>query len=235
MLLFQEWNQKMSAKLRYLFIVLLLSVIQPLLKAQDNELSLGLRAGNNAALGNFAAVSLEAAQTLGKDFSLNAGVQYSTLPRTALEMRPAYSRDFNWGKLSPELLLSYTRLESINNFALGFGAGVDMERISARLGYYYRLYGGHGGRITEPFNVYYELCLHFLKKIQKWNLDLLISNCEIFELERHYQPSFIAEVSYYPGARIGLMLGLGCKPSGMFHISADYYQSFLKTGICCRW
>ena len=66
-------------------------------------------------------------------------------------------------------------------------------------------------------------------------MQLAITNCETFELERHYQPSFLAECRYYPGAKLGVTMSLGCKPAGMFNMSADYYQSFLKIGVCYRW
>ena len=69
----------------------------------------------------------------------------------------------------------------------------------------------------------------------KWDLFLSITNNELFELERHFQPSFIAECFYYPTQKIGVPFGLGCKPAGMFNMSADYYQSYLKTGLCYRW
>ena len=222
-------------RLRLLLTLSLLAFCSSVLSAQDDELKVGLRAGHNAAFDGFAALSLETVQTIGQNISISGGLQYNTIGKTALEVRPAYNMNFNWGKVSAEVLAAYTNLTSINSFAAGAGACVDSKSISARLGYYYHIFGGNGGAITEPFNVYYELRAHFLRKLENWNLDLVITNCEIFELERHYQPSFIVEGSYYLMSRLGISLGLGCKPSGMFNMSADYYQSFLKTGVCYRW
>ena len=54
-------------------------------------------------------------------------------------------------------------------------------------------------------------------------------------LERHYQPSFIALCSYDLNDYLGLSMGVGCKPAGMFNLSADYYQSFLNLGVCYSW
>ena len=133
------------------------------------------------------------------------------------------------------LLMAYTNLASVNSFAAGAGAIYDYGRISAKLGYYYRVYGGHGSRITEPFNIYYELSVHLLQQIENWDIDLTLTNNETFELERHYQPSFIAECFHFPTSKLGIAFGIGCKPAGMFNLSADYYQSFIKTGICFRW
>ena len=38
----------------------------------------------------------------GKDFRLNSGVQLSTYRRTAIDVRPAYFKDFTWGRLAAE-------------------------------------------------------------------------------------------------------------------------------------
>ena len=222
-------------KVRHLFVILLLALVPQGLKAQDDVLKVGLRAGNNAAFGGFVATSLETNQTFGEEFSIHGGVQYSTIGRVALEARPTYTKNFAWGRLSAEVLLTYAHLTSINNMAVGGGVCVDYRWVDATLGYYYRLYGGRGGRITEPFNIYYGARVHLLRENDDWDVTLAITNNEIFELERHYQPSFIAECIYYLMNRLGISLGIGCKPAGMFHISADYYQSYIKTGVCYRW
>ena len=221
-------------RLKLLLILLLIS--SPLItSAQDNEIKAGLRLGHNVAFGGFAAASIETVQTFFGGFSLHGGVQYNTIGKTAIEARPAYNIALEWGRLSIESAFTYTNLSSINGFTAGAGATMDSRYIGARLGYYYHLYGGRGGRLSEPFNIYYELRGHFLQKIEKWNLDLIITNCETFELERHFQPSFIAEGSFFPTSRLGISFGIGCKPSGMFNMSADYYQSYIKTGVCYRW
>lgn len=217
------------------FLLLLLASSTLTLNAQNNEIKMGVRAGHNAAFGGFAAVSLETVQTFCDNFSISGGLQYNTIGKTAIEALPSYNIPFDWGKLSVEALATYTCLSSINNVTAGAGMSIVSKSISGRLGYYYRILCSNGGKITEPFNVYYELRAHFLKKIENWNLDLVITNCEEFELERHFQPSFIAEGTCYPTSKLGISFGIGCKPSGMFNMSADYYQSYLKTGVCYRW
>ena len=197
---------------------------------KDDEVMLGIRTGHNAAFGYFAAVSIQTAQNF-KDFHWQAGIQYNSIGKTALEARPAYVKKLDWGKISTEALLAYTDLASVNCFSAGAGVGIDGKWISGKLGYYYRMYGN----IQEPFNIYYELRADFLSMLESWKLELVITNNEIFELERHYQPSFILESCHYMKNSIGLSMGLGCKPAGMFHLSADYYQAFLNLGVHYRW
>ena len=222
-------------KFRHLIAILLLVCSPALLKGQEHEVKLGVRAGYNAAFGGYGAFSVETAHAFCNSFEIQGGAQYSTFGKTSMEARPSYSFNFDWGKIAPEVLLAYTNLSSVNSLAAGVGAHADFGRVSAILGYYYHTFGGHGGWITESFNIYYELSVHLLQKVENGGMDLTITNNEIFELERHFQPSFIAECLYSPSDKIGISFGIGCKPAGMFNMSADNYQTYLKTGICYRW
>jgi hypothetical protein len=202
---------------------------------KSDQIMFGIRAGHNAVFGNFSAVALQTQQILGDDFLLDAGVQYNTLGKIDLEARQSYDIHFDWGELLPEAMVAYSNFSSINSLAIGAGAKAYFGRLSAKLGYYYHFYGNQANMITEPFNIYYEFCVDILHKMESWALDLILTNCEPFELERHYQPSFIAECHHDFGKNLCLSLGVGYKPSGTFNISADYYQSFIKTGLCYRW
>lgn len=220
---------------RIILIIVLLTACITGLKAQNDQLSLGLRTGHNAVFGGFAAVSLQGHHDISCNTFLDAGVQYNTIGRTAAEARSAFFRDYEWGRMSAEILLAYTGLSSVSSFAAGVGAGYKGKHIGLRAGYYYRLYGHQSDMIKEPFNIYYELRGYLLSAVEDWDLDLVVTNNEIFELERHYQPSFIAECRHYPLPELGIIFGLGYKPSGMFNMSADYYQTFLNLGLCYRW
>lgn len=222
-------------KIKHLYLILILAFCPLTIEAQDDVVTMGLRAGHNAVFGGFAAFSLETQQTFCKDFSLCGGLQYNTIGKTSLDVRPSYQKTYEWGKLSAEALLTFTNLSSINNFSAGCGVDLDFKSVSAKLGYYYRMYYCDGDMINEPFNIYYEFRAHFLRKVEKWILDLVLTNSEIFELERHYQPSYLAETCYNPRSKIGITFGIGCKPAGPFNLSVDYYQSFIKTGLCYRW
>ena len=222
-------------KISHILLIFLLALPSFAAKAQDDELMLKLRAGHNVSFGGFAAFSLETLQNLGNNFQLGGGLQYNTIGRTALEARPAWFIDFDWGRISAETLLVYRNLTSVNSFAAGAGAEISGRWLAARIGYYYHLYGHRGESIKEPFNIYYELRVNLLPMLEAWDLHLAFTNSEIFELERHYQPTFMAQCCYDLNGCLALSMGAGYKPAGMFHLSADYYQSFLNLGICYRW
>ena len=223
------------SKIRYILAILLMASCTFATSAQDNELTIRLRTGHNASSGGFAAFSLETFQNFSSRFQLSGGVQYSTIGKTSLEARPTFFKGYDWGNISVETLFTYRNLASVNSFAAGAGAGISSRWVSARLGYYYHLYGHDGEFIKEPFNIYYELILNLLPILESWDLQLFITNNEMFELERHYQPSFIAQCTYDFKDHLGLSIGIGCKPAGMFNLAADYYQSFLNLGLCYRW
>ena len=222
-------------KFRHILLTLALTLSASVIKAQDNEVGLGIRGGYNAAFGGFGSISVVTRQNLHKNFRINAGARYNTMGKTAAEARPTYLYDFDWGRFSTEALVNYTNLASISSISIGAGAGISGRRIGIKFGYYYRMFGNKAGFIKEPFNIYYELRTEFLPEVDDWGLQFLISNSEMLELERHYQPSFILQANHYIRQHLGLNMGIGCKPAGMFNMSADNYESYLKFGICYRW
>ena len=230
-----ELKDIIMLKNKRLTIILLMTFCSFLAKGQDREIMLGLRAGHNASFGGFTAVSIETAQTIGNSFQINGGIQYNTIGKTSIEARPSYVHEFSWGRISAEILLNYSYLSTVNHISAGAGIGLSGKWIGGKLGYYYRLFGNSGNMVNEPFNIYYEFYGNLLPETEDWDLQIGITNNEIIELERHYQPSFIAKCSYYPAQNIGVFLSAGCKPAGMFHLSADYYQSHVKIGVCYRW
>ena len=114
---------------RIILIIVLLTACVTGLKAQNDQLSLGLRTGHNAVFGGFAAVSLQGHHDFSCNTFLDAGVQYNTIGRTAAEARSAFFRDYDWGRISAEIILSYTGLSSVSSFAAGAGAGYKGKHI----------------------------------------------------------------------------------------------------------
>lgn len=222
-------------KIKYILLLLFIGTCSFTMNAQDDELMIRLRTGHNSTFGGFAALSFETLQTFDSNLQISGGVQYNSIGRTAIEARPAYYKDYDWGRISAQALLTYKNLQSVNSLAAGAGVETSGRWVAVRLGYYYHFYGQRGENIKEPFNIYYELRVNLLPMLDSWDLQLAITNNERFELERHYQPSYLAQCSYYMNDYLGLTMGVGYKPAGVFNLTADYYQSFINLGICYRW
>lgn len=205
------------------------------LSAQQNEIMFAVKVGHNTLFSSFTAFSFDAKYSVGNNFSLRGGAQYNSYSRMAVELRPAYYRDIDRGRLSAEVLLGYVGQNNIGNLTLGGGATLDMHSMWATLGYYHRTMMRSGDRLTEPFNLYYEFGLRCLPNKEQWDVNAIISNSRIFELERHYQPSYIVEGWWYPKSAMGVMLSIDYKPAGVFNMASDYYQLYTKLGVCYRW
>ena len=206
-----------------------------LLNAQDNRLSFRLRGGNTSPFGNFAAASADVDYTFTNGIAINGGVQYNSTGRTAAELRPACLFELENGILSAGALLHYSHQSSINNYAAGLGATCSYRWLWFTAGYYYRQYSCNGSSLTEPFNLFYECGFNCLPNRSEWDLSIYVTNCELFELERHYQPSFMVQGWWYPNDWLGVNIGLSYKPTGVYGIASDYYQLYGSTGLCYRW
>lgn len=221
--------------MRRVITLLLFLLLCSRLLAQQGEVMLGIKGGDNTLFGSFAAISVEAKYVTDNHFSLRGGGVYSTFSRVVAEVRPAYSLDFNFGQLSAELLLNFARQNNIDSYAVGGGLRLDRRSLWVSLGYYHRTMTRGTDSFTEPFNIYYEFGWHSLSHTEQWDLDISLTNSRLCELERHYQPSLALDGWWYPGDRLGVLLGVCYKPAGTFNMSSDYYQLYTNLGVCYKW
>lgn len=218
----------------FLLLVLLVASVG-VLHAQGGAVTLGIKGGYNAIFGSFTATAVHGEYEAKESFAIDGGAQYNTIGRIATLVRPKYFHDFNFGRLSGEIMFEYSSQSRMSNYAIGCGASLDMRGVWVTIGYYHRTITLGADRVHEPFNIYYELGVRCLAKAKKWDLNLLLTNCELFELERHYQPSFAIEGWWHPTERLGIQAGVNYKPAGMFNISSEYYQIYGNVGVCYRW
>ncbi len=218
-----------------LLLLLFVSLFSNILYAQENVVRFMLKAGNNAVSGNFSTVSLDVNSTPCNHFSLNGGLQYNFSSGFVAEARPSFYYDLPKMRLSVEALLHYLPQNNIHNVSVGGGLGIRARYLWAKLGYYHRSIVSKGSGLYEPFNIYYELGVNILPSVAICDLMFSISNNRIFELERHYQPSFILDCLFYPADKWGIALGCSCKPAGIFNISSDYFQFYANLGVCYKW
>lgn len=219
---------------RHTLLLLLLS-LSCLLYAQDGHISAGLRGGNNATFGNFSAVTIEAEHNFAANFSLKGGILSSSYERLAAEMRPSFHHDLGFGSLHFEGLMHYAAQSSHSTYALGGGLGLSTSRLFVTIGYYFRTLKNSTDRLPEPFNIYYKFGVSCLPENPDWDLFVTFSNSHFLELERHYQPSLTIDGVWHISEQLGATLGLGYKPTGIFHISTTYYQLYANLGVCYKW
>ena len=220
---------------RLLLLLILFVTYAHALRAQDVYATFGVKGGHNALFGPFAAISAEAGYEAMRGFAISGGVQCSTIGRVVAEFRPRYFHDFDFGRLSGEVLLGYTYHSRMSNYIVGCGASLDIKALWATLGYYHRTITLAKDYICEPLNIYYELGVRCVPRREKWDLNIAVTNSRIFEVERHYQPSLVVDAWWYLLDRLSLLLGFNYMPAGMFNLSSDYGRAYANVGVCCRW
>lgn len=220
---------------RLLLLLIPFVTCTSMLSAQDTYTTFMVKGGHNALFGHYTALSADVGYEAERYFSIHGGAEYNTIDHVAVDFRPRYFHDFNFGRLNGELLLGYTYQSNMHNYVVGCGASLDVNRIWVTVGYYHRTITLGRDNINEPFNIYYELGIRCLRACERWDLNLILTNCRIFELERHYQPSYVLDAWWYPTDKLGVLLG-GCfKPAGVFNISSEYFQVYANIGVCCKW
>ena len=233
--IFITYNEDIYNMRRFYLLFLLLLTCSWVLRAQSGDATLGVKGGNSAIFGSYAALYIDANYEISDCFAMRGGAQYSTIGRTSAAIAPQYFHDFKFGRLSGGLIFNYTNQNRMHNYVIGGGISVDISSLWATIGYYHRTISLGGSNIYEPFNFYYELGVRCLPKLEQWDLNVVLSNCRMLEVERHYQPSFAIEGWWYPLEQLGIQMGVNYKPAGMFHISSDYYQFYANIGACYRW
>lgn len=222
-------------EIKRLILPLLLLCFGSPIFAQEGHIYLGTRVGNSATFGNFAALALEAEHNFVGDFTIGGGIMRTSYERLSAELRPCYNHSLEFGELHLGALLHLTSQSNLQSFALGGGVGLTIDRFFLTFGYYYRTLSNSAESLAEPFNLYYEFGFDCLPSARDWDLKVTFSNCRHFDLERHYQPSLAADALWRISDGLALSLGVCYKPSGIFHISSDYYQIYTNFGLCYRW
>lgn len=197
--------------------------------------SLELQGGNSAVWGWYGAVGVDAQYSLPQYFAVRAGVQYNITNSLVADARPAFIYHFPSGRFHVETLCHYTLQHSAQSLCLGAGVGFTAKYIWCNAGYYYRTLGVQSLALAEPFNIYYELGVNCLPDVESWDLTVAITNSNMYDLDRHYQPSLQVEACWHATSSLGVMWGIRYKPAGMFSISSDYYQFSINAGIVYRW
>lgn len=197
--------------------------------------SLELEGGNSAVWGWYGAVGLGAEYSLPQYFAVRAGVQYNITNRLVAAARPAFIYHFPSGRLHVEALCHYTMQHSAQSLCLGAGVGYTSKYIWCNAGYYYRTLGVQSLALAEPFNIYYELGVNCLPDVECWDLMVAITNSNMYDLDRHYQPSLKVDACWYATSSLGVMWGARYKPAGMFNVSSDYYQFSINVGVVYKW
>ncbi len=195
----------------------------------------------NFSSGHYGSLSAIGTFPITEYFDLRAGINAATENSYTFDGRATVGFPLKTGRLLLENRISYQAVvrNSTHDLCAALSLGYHMDHFSVSFGGYSRLYcpmgdTGHNGNIDyiiEPFNIYWSIEGRLRKDSDIWNLGLRVSTFDDFHIERGNQPTATLLGNYKPAEKIRIFGEIFCEPSGVFHMSADFYRAGIRLGI----
>lgn len=139
--------------------------------------------------------------------------------------------------LETRLLYKAVVRTRLHDFSGGFSVGYRMDYVSVQLGIAGRIMeemqvGWHTENrlVFEPVMLY-ALEVFVRPQACRWNLGARIANFDNWQTERFFQPLFMLNGRVDVTDKIRLLMGIECKPTGMFHLNAAFYDAQATVGV----
>lgn len=195
---------------------------------------------HNTTYGSHAGVDFGAFMPINEHFEMQADLRFSSANNHALgvQLRPKFAVPVGEFFLEGRLLSNLYKHDGYNDLTQALAVGYRMDYVSFQVGMSTRLimespYDWHSNSniIVEPFNICYKLEVFVRPHTSPWNISLCASNMTDYQIERVWQPIFMANGRYNINEHWQVNLGALCKPTGMFHLNAKYYAAEVRAGF----
>lgn len=208
--------------------------------AQEKEVLSYIEYGQNSSWGSFADFALLATFSAGPRWHFGTGASVKTAGNYSFTAGFSYDFPLNDGasgtlSVSNRYLFSIISKNLTNTLTGALTCDYSYNRLRAKLGLSSHYFFDSDGGIFEPLSIAYFLEASLFKPNHKWDLAGRITNMRPFFIERHYSPSFSIIGSLKASQRMSLIAEAGTTPSGMFHLSANWYNLFINMGIKYLW
>lgn len=235
--------------MKRIFALLPLFLAPVVLLADDNKKAIAIKAqaeyGYNYAWRHYGTLAVSGYFPINDYFDLSAGVQANTANVYAVDGRAIVNFPLKVGRLSLENRFLYRAFAAYDthelNAAVSVGYAMNYFRVSA--GFFGKLYGQSPFRsdgdnvsfVTEPFNLLWNIEAHVRPDSCVWNLGIRATNFDDFQIERFNQPIFTLLGRYDIDAHWRVWADVACKPTGMFHVTANFYAINTHIGFIYTW
>ncbi len=235
--------------MKRLFVPMLLLVLPLALLANDGKKPISLKTeaeyGYNYAWRHYGTLAVSGYFPITRYFDLSAGVLVNTANVYAVDGRATVNFPLKVGQLALENRFLYRAFAAYDthelNAALSVGYAMNYFRVSA--GFFGKLYGQAPFRadgdnvafVAEPFNLLWNIEAHARPDSCVWNLGIRASNFDDFQIERFNQPIFTLLGRYDFDAHWRIFADVACKPSGVFHVTANFYGINTHLGFIYTW
>lgn len=235
--------------MKRIFALLPLFLAPVVLLADDNKKAISIKTqaeyGYNYAWRHYGTLAVSGYFPINDYFDLSAGVQANTANVYAVDGCAIVNFPLKVGRLSLENRFLYRAFAAYDthelNAAVSVGYVMNYFRVSA--GFFGKLYGQSPFRsdgdnvsfVTEPFNLLWNIEAHVRPDSCVWNLGIRAANFDDFQIERFNQPIFTLLGRYDIDAHWRVWADVACKPTGMFHVTANFYAINTHIGFIYTW
>jgi hypothetical protein len=228
---------------RAILPVMLLAVLCSNQTNAQNERNIKVVAeyGYNYTWENFGALAAVGSFPLKDYFVANIGVKSYTSNIYALSVnaKTTFPQKYGEWRIENKLLYRAFVRNRIYELSSGLLVGFRRDYINVGIGLSARLISKFGKPsvtnqlryIIEPFNLLYFIEGDVKRNSNRWNVGARVSNFDDFQLERPYQPifTFIGKYSL-KNKPLTFFSEMAFKPSGVFHLSANFYEIRVQIG-----
>lgn len=140
-----------------------------------------------------------------------------------------------------EALYTNVRRACQHDMVVAISMGYRMDYVSGQIGWYGRFmqpfrmdWHGEDARNIELNNIFYRLEVSCRPQSCPWNITAIISNVDEYRIERHWQLLFGLQGRYDIDDHWRVTLLGQIKPTGMFHMNAEFYGAVVRAGFSYR-
>lgn len=233
-------------KTRYL-VFLTLAALATASAASAQTRGIGLTAlgdySYTTTYGSSVGLDLLAGIPVGSQFEFEPALQFATseVHTAAIQARTLFPLEKSSLFLKNRIVFKDVARSRTYDACLGLSLGWESTHIELEAGMFGRVMDRFGrdrhsldAALCEPFNLLYSIKGRLRAADSPWNVWASVSNADRFQLERMWQPIISAGGWFEPSARLRLLLDVICKPSGMFHLNAEFYSIGARAGVCFK-
>lgn len=194
----------------------------------------------NTTYGSSAGIDLIADIPVGSRFDCEPALQLTTagIHTAAVQTRSLFPLDKGALYLKNRIAFKDVARSGMYDACLGLSMGWTCQHLDVEAGMFGRVMDSFGreyhsldAAMCEPFNLIYSIKGILRKSDSRWNAWASVSNVDLFQLERMWQPIISAGAWYDLTDRLSLRLDAVCKPTGMFHLNAEFYSISARAGV----
>lgn len=196
--------------------------------------------GYNTTYGSSAGIDLIADIPLGASFDCQPALQLTTagVHTAAVQTRSLFPVGRSALYLKNRIAFKDVARSSMYDACLGLSLGWACQHLDVEAGMFGRVTDSFSrdihtldAALCEPFNLIYSIKGILRKTDSPWNAWVSLSNVDIFQMERMWQPIISLGGWYNLTDRLSLRLEAVCKPTGMFHLNAEFYSISARAGV----